>query len=82
MLGRGCGLVKCFSSSQSPKQLKADSGIFDTRWAVAYRSITLPSFNGLCINVTEIALFIYLMLDYVDKITSVLSFACFTHFQT
>ena len=59
MLGRGCGRVKCISSSKSPKQLKADSGILETLWAVACRSIRLPSFNGLCINVIEIALFIY-----------------------
>ena len=49
---------------------------------VAYKTFSLPSFNGLCGKLTEIALFIHLMLYWVESMTSsVLSFACFTHFS-
>ena len=55
---------------------------FYSRRCIAFRTISLPGFNGLCCEVTEIALFIYLMLYRVEKMTSsVISFTYFTHFS-
>jgi len=51
--------------------------------AVAFRTISLPSFNGFCCKLTKIAQFIYLMYYLVECMTSsVISFAYFSLFQT
>ena len=57
MLGRVRGLVKVFFELKITKILK--SGY--SHRCVACRTISLPSFNGLCFKLTEIALFTYLM---------------------
>ena len=50
---------------------------------VSCRTISLPSFNGLCCKLARIALFLYLIYYWVECLTSsVISFAYFTHFQT
>ena len=72
-LGQVRGLVKCFFSSL--KLLKYWNKIegdwervschgnrnCNSRRCVACRTISLPSFNGLCCKLTKLALFIYLM---------------------
>ena len=93
MLGRVRGLVKCFSSWKSLKywiQVGGDwkrvschgNNFFYSRRCISFRTISLPGFNDLCCKLTEIALFIYLMLYWVENMTSsVLSFTYFTHFS-
>ena len=49
---------------------------------VSYRTISLPSFNGLHCKLGKIALFIYLKYIWVEcMMSSVISFAYFTHFS-
>ena len=91
MLGRVCGLGKCFSSLRSPKywnQVERDwkrvschgNQFLYSRGCVAFRVISSPSFNGLCCKLTETALFIFLMFYWVGWMTSsAFSFAYFTH---
>ena len=93
VLGQVCGLVKCSSRLRSPKILKSSwrglekselpwEPILYSHKCVACRTISLPSFNSLCCKLTEIVLFIYLMLWWVEWMTSsVLPFAYFTHFS-
>ena len=93
MLGWVCDLVKCFSSLRSPKYWNKVGGNWKrvschgnqflySRRCVACRTISLPSFNGLWSKLTELALFIYLILYWVEWMTSsILSFAYFTHFS-
>ena len=92
MLGRVCGLVKCFLSLKSPKTMKSDWGDWKKvscrgkpifiAVGVASRTINLRSFNGLCYKLTKIALFTYLILYRVEcMISTVLSSAYFTHFS-
>ena len=93
MLGRVCGLGKCFSSVRSPKYWNQVGGDWKrvschgnqflySRRCVAFRTISSPSFNGLCCKLTEIALFIFLMFYWVGWMTSsAFLFAYFTHFS-
>ena len=93
MLGWVCGLGKCFSSLRSPKYWNQVGGgwkrvschgnqFLYSRTCVAFRTISSPSFNGLCCKLTEIALFIFLMFYWVGWMTSsTFSFAYFTHFS-
>ena len=56
--------------------------MFYSRMCVFCRTISLPSFNGLRCKMAKIALFIYMMLFWVEYMTSsVISFAYFTHFS-
>ena len=94
MLGWVCGLGKCFLSLKSPKTMKSHWGDWKrvsyhgnqflySRRGVACRTISLLSLNGLCCKLMELGLFIYLMLYWVEWMTSsVLSFAYFTRFSS
>ena len=54
---------------------------FSSPRCVSCRTISLPSFNGLRCKLTKIALFIYLISNWVEFMTSsAISFAYFTHF--
>ena len=55
---------------------------FYSRRCIAFRTISLPGFNGLCCKLPEIALFIIFDQNSVEFVTSsVISFTYFTHFS-
>ena len=85
ILGRVCGLGKCFSSLRSPNWERVschrNQFLYSCR-CVAFRTISSPTFNGLCCKLTEMALFIFLMFYWIGRMTSsAFSFAYFTHFS-
>jgi len=96
MLGRVHGLFKYFSSWKSLKYWNQVGGdwkrvschgnkIFCCCRCVICRTISLPSFRGLCWKLTKTALFIYLMYYWFEHMiimmSSAISFAYFTHFS-
>ena len=72
-LGQVFGLLKCFLNIKSSTIMKSDWGdwkrvscqgkpnFYSSRY-VACRTITPPSFSGLCLKLTKIVLLVYLML--------------------
>ena len=77
MLGRVCGLGKCFSSLKSPKYWNQVGGDWKrvschgnqflySRRCVACRTISPPSFTGLCCKLPQTGLFIFSMFYWVE----------------
>ena len=62
-------------------ELPLDPNFYSFR-CIAFRTISLPGFKGLCCKLAEIALFITFDQNSVEFVTSsVLSFTYFTHFS-
>ena len=56
--------------------------MFYSRKCVFCRTFSLPTFNGLHCKLAKIALFIYMLFWVEYMMSSVISFAYFTHFST
>ena len=94
MLAQVCGLGLMFCDLKITNILKSrgrrlekselpwNGDFFYNHRCVSCRTIILPSFNGLCCKLAKIALFIYLIQNWVEcMMSSVISFAYFTNFS-
>jgi len=75
-------ILKSSGLGLEKSELPWEQNFFYSRRCVSCRTIRLPSFNGLCSKLAKIALFVYLILYWVECMTSsVILFAYFTHFS-
>ena len=94
MLGWVCSLVKSFLNTESAKIMKSDWGEWKRvschgnqnfySGCVACRTISLPSFNGLCSKFSETGLFIIILdifLGWVSNVTDPLICILYTLFK-